>query len=43
VAGAALVAGSVCTRFGIFYAGRQAAEDPGYTVRPQRARLDSGG
>lgn len=40
VAGAALVAGSVCTRFGIFYAGVTAAEDPGYTVRPQRARLD---
>jgi formate-dependent nitrite reductase membrane component NrfD len=40
VAGAALVAGSACKRFGIFYAGRQSAADPGYTIRPQRARLD---
>jgi hypothetical protein len=41
IAGAALVAGSVCTRFGIFFAGVEAADDPGYTVRPQRARLDA--
>ena len=37
--GAALLASSVCTRFGIFYAGQQSARDPKYTVVPQRARL----
>lgn len=42
VAGAALLAGSVCTRFGIFHAGQQSAHDPQYTVVPQRARLDAG-
>jgi hypothetical protein len=41
VGGAALVASSVCGRFGIFYAGVTAADDPRYTVRPQRARLES--
>jgi formate-dependent nitrite reductase membrane component NrfD len=40
VAGAALLAGSACTRFGIFRAGLASAEDPRYTVEPQRARLD---
>ncbi|MCU1344468.1 MAG: polysulfide reductase [Acidimicrobiia bacterium] len=40
-AGAALVAASACTRFGIFYAGIQSAEDPRYTVVPQRARLEA--
>jgi hypothetical protein len=40
VAGAALLAGSACTRFGIFRAGVASAEDPRYTVEPQRARLD---
>ncbi len=39
-AGAALVAGSVCTRFAIFGAGQESARDPKYTVVPQRARLD---
>jgi len=39
VAGAALVAASACTRFGIFHAGVQSASDPKYTVEPQRARL----
>jgi hypothetical protein len=39
-AGAALVAGSVATRFGMFYAGQQSADDPRYTVVPQRRRLD---
>ena len=43
VSGAALVAGSVCTRFGIFEAGQQSARDPKYTVVPQRERLDRGG
>lgn len=42
VAGAALVAGSVCTRFGVFEAGQQSARDPKYTVVPQRDRLDRG-
>lgn len=41
-AGAALLAGSVCTRFGIFHAGQQSARDPRYTVVPQRARVDAG-
>ncbi|MFE4823254.1 NrfD/PsrC family molybdoenzyme membrane anchor subunit [Streptomyces sp. NPDC056704] len=34
--GLALLAGSVCTRFGIFAAGIASAEDPKYTVLPQR-------
>jgi DMSO reductase anchor subunit len=38
--GLALMAGSACTRFGIFYAGVASAEDPKYTVEPQRARLE---
>jgi formate-dependent nitrite reductase membrane component NrfD len=42
VSGAALVAGSVCTRFGIFEAGQESARDPRYTVAPQRERLDAG-
>jgi len=37
VAGLALLAGSACTRFGIFAAGVASAEDPKYTVVPQRA------
>jgi formate-dependent nitrite reductase membrane component NrfD len=41
VAGAALVAGSVCTRFGLFHAGQQSALDPRYTVIPQRERAAS--
>ncbi|MEN3309696.1 MAG: hypothetical protein V7603_5898, partial [Micromonosporaceae bacterium] len=40
--GLALLAGSACTRFGIFYAGVASAEDPKYTVEPQRERLDRG-
>jgi formate-dependent nitrite reductase membrane component NrfD len=39
LAGAALVAGSVCTRFAIFEAGQASARDPRYTVIPQRERL----
>jgi len=35
--GLALLAGSACTRFGIFAAGVASAEDPKYTVVPQRA------
>jgi formate-dependent nitrite reductase membrane component NrfD len=40
--GAALLAGSVCTRFGIFEAGQASARDPRYTVVPQRERLARG-
>jgi formate-dependent nitrite reductase membrane component NrfD len=40
--GIALLAGSFCTRFGIFHAGQQSARDPRYTVVPQRQRLDAG-
>ncbi|HEY8482228.1 MAG TPA: NrfD/PsrC family molybdoenzyme membrane anchor subunit [Spirillospora sp.] len=39
LSGAALLAGSACTRFGVFYAGLQSAKDPKYTVVPQRERL----
>lgn len=39
VAGAAYVAGSVVTRFGVFEAGLASARDPKYTVVPQRERL----
>ncbi|MFD5033010.1 NrfD/PsrC family molybdoenzyme membrane anchor subunit [Streptomyces sp. NPDC058405] len=38
--GALLLAGSACTRFGIFAAGIASAEDPAYTVLPQRARKE---
>jgi formate-dependent nitrite reductase membrane component NrfD len=41
VSGAALLAGSACTRFGIFEAGRASARDPKYTVVPQRERLSA--
>jgi hypothetical protein len=37
--GAALVAASAFTRFGIFAAGMQSARDPRFTVAPQRERL----
>jgi formate-dependent nitrite reductase membrane component NrfD len=37
--GAALMAASALTRFGIFEAGRASARDPKYTVGPQRQRL----
>jgi len=39
VSGAALLAGSAGTRFGIFEAGQASARDPKYTVVPQRERL----
>jgi formate-dependent nitrite reductase membrane component NrfD len=42
LSGAALVAGSVCTRFAIFEAGQASARDPRYTVIPQRERLERG-
>jgi formate-dependent nitrite reductase membrane component NrfD len=38
VGGAAALAGSACTRFGIFHAGVASSEDPKYTVVPQRER-----
>ena len=41
VAGAALLAGSACTRFGVFEAGQESARDPKYTVVPQRERLNA--
>ncbi|MBM0233791.1 polysulfide reductase, partial [Micromonospora sp. STR1_7] len=40
VSGAALVASSVATRFGVFEAGRVSARDPKYTVVPQRERIN---
>ncbi|HSE09675.1 MAG TPA: NrfD/PsrC family molybdoenzyme membrane anchor subunit [Nocardioidaceae bacterium] len=42
LSGAALMAGSACTRFGIFEAGQASARDPKYTVVPQRERLERG-
>ncbi len=39
LSGLALLAGSACTRFGVFQAGVASARDPRYTVAPQRARL----
>ncbi|WP_375489578.1 NrfD/PsrC family molybdoenzyme membrane anchor subunit [uncultured Jatrophihabitans sp.] len=41
VSGAALVAGSAATRFGVFEAGQASARDPRYTVVPQRERVDA--
>lgn len=38
--GLALLAGSAFTRFGVFAAGIASAEDPRYTVGPQRAALE---
>lgn len=40
--GAALVAGSVCTRFAVFHAGVASANDPRHTVVPHRERVDAG-
>jgi formate-dependent nitrite reductase membrane component NrfD len=40
LSGVALLAGSVCTRFGVFEAGQASARDPKYTIVPQRERLD---
>jgi formate-dependent nitrite reductase membrane component NrfD len=40
--GAALMAASLCTRFGVFEAGLASARDPKYTVVPQRERVDRG-
>lgn len=43
IAGLSLLAGALCTRFGIFEAGLASAEDPKYTVLPQRERLTARG
>ncbi len=40
LSGMALLAGSACTRFGVFEAGLVSAKDPTYTVTPQRERLE---
>jgi formate-dependent nitrite reductase membrane component NrfD len=40
LSGLALLAGSACTRFGVFEAGIESAKDPRYTVSPQRERLE---
>ncbi|WP_210651052.1 NrfD/PsrC family molybdoenzyme membrane anchor subunit [Nocardioides sp. SYSU D00065] len=42
VSGAALMAGSLCTRMGVYEAGLASARDPKYTVVPQRERVDRG-
>jgi hypothetical protein len=39
LSGAALVAASAATRWGIYHAGMASASDPKYTVVPQRQRL----
>ncbi|NLG45670.1 NrfD/PsrC family molybdoenzyme membrane anchor subunit [Gordonia sp. (in: high G+C Gram-positive bacteria)] len=39
LSGAALVAASACTRFGVFHAGLDSAKDPRYTIEPQKRRL----
>jgi hypothetical protein len=40
--GALLLASAVATRFAVFHAGSQSAEDPEATIGPQRARLAPG-
>jgi formate-dependent nitrite reductase membrane component NrfD len=39
LSGAALLAGSACTRFAVFEAGRASTLDPRYVVEPQRLRM----
>ena len=44
LAGAGLIlGGAICERWSIFTAGFASAEDPKYTVGPQRARIDAAG
>jgi len=43
LSGAALMAASALTPFGVFKAGRAGARDPKYTVRPQRQHLSEQG
>ena len=40
LSGVALLAGALCSRFGVFEAGKASATDPKYTVVPQRQRLE---
>ncbi len=40
LSGLALMAGSACTRFGVFEAGQHSALDPKYTIVPQRERAN---
>ena len=40
LSGLALLAGSACTRFGVFEAGPASVHDPKYTIVPQRERLN---
>jgi hypothetical protein len=42
-AGALLAAGSWCTRFAVYHAGKASAADPTYTSIPQRARAEERG
>lgn len=42
LSGGAVLAGTLCTRFGVFEAGIASAEDPKYTVVPQRERIGDG-
>jgi hypothetical protein len=42
LAGAAFLGASITTRFGIFHAGLVSADDPKYTIVPQRERIESG-
>jgi hypothetical protein len=37
-----MLAASAATRFGIFFAGIDSANDQKYTVEPQRKRLEAG-
>ena len=39
LSGAALLAASALTRFGVFEAGIASAKDPRYTIEPQKRRL----
>ena len=43
VAGVALLAGGVFERFGLYHAGMESADNPKYTVVPQRRRLEQEG
>ncbi|HEX6472008.1 MAG TPA: NrfD/PsrC family molybdoenzyme membrane anchor subunit [Streptosporangiaceae bacterium] len=41
LSGLTLLVGSAASRFGIFYAGLASADDPKYTVQPQRERIEN--
>jgi hypothetical protein len=43
LAGGLLLAASAVTRFGIFHAGVESAQNPEHTIKPQRERLDARG